>query len=365
MKLLHLLYSGLGGHGNVFFSMIEADKNKVFEYEPVFTGIEEIREEYISKCNFSNMPWKFIRKKRGIDLRFNWKIITEIIQSDSPVIFLHGSRFIVPAKIAALLSRKKKKIVVRETQANHLKTHTDWLWLILAMILAHRIIFLTDSFNEEIKKKLSWIYNPGKIRIIGNGLDLQKFYPSIKQAGNSIVLGMQSRIVSIKDHITLLQAFELLHKQFPKLEMQLIIAGDGESLASLRNYADRLSSRNKINFTGSLNEIKLVRFLQSLDIYIHASLGETMSTSIMQAMACKLPVVASDVPGINNMILHEQTGVLVPAKNQHALAQAIHNLVINPAKAKTLREAAFKFAQSNYSNKTMFAKYQDVFGIIQ
>ncbi|MBK8495622.1 MAG: glycosyltransferase family 4 protein [Chitinophagaceae bacterium] len=58
-------------------------------------------------------------------------------------------------------------------------------------------------------------------------------------------------------------------------------------------------------------------FLQSLDIYVHASLGETMSTAIMQAMACKLPIVASDVNGINNMIIHGKTGILVPTHNMN------------------------------------------------
>ena len=64
MKILHVLYSGLGGHGNVFFSLVKADENKKFDYEAIFAGVEEVRDEYVTKCTDGDIQWKYIHKKK-------------------------------------------------------------------------------------------------------------------------------------------------------------------------------------------------------------------------------------------------------------------------------------------------------------
>lgn len=69
-----------------------------------------------------------------------------------------------------------------------------------------------------------------------------------------------------------------------------------------------------LNLPACLMKENLVQFLQSLHLYVHASLGETMSTAVMQAMGCGLPIIASDVNGINNMIDNGRTGILVRQK---------------------------------------------------
>ena len=361
MKVLHLLYAGLGGHGNVFFSFIKADENKQIENEAIFAGVEPIRDEYISNCNKANIPWQSLRKRKGVDIGFSKKLLHSLRASISSVIFLHGSRFIILAKIAVLTSSKKKKIVVRETQANHLKTGYDWMRLIASMILADRMVFLTPVFEAEIRKKLSLIYRPNKISIVNNGIDLTFFKPAIKQANKRIILGMQSRIVSIKDHSTLLKAFAILQQDPSQLSLELKIAGEGDLMPALKLLAKELQIDNKVQFTGVLNEDDLLHFLHGIDIYVHASMGETMSTAIMQAMACRLTVIASDVPGINNMIEHNKTGVLIPVKNEAALANAILYIIDNPTKANAMAQAAYSHALLNFSSKTMFAKYVSLF----
>ena len=81
----------------------------------------------------------------------------------------------------------------------------------------------------------------------------------------------------------------------------------------------------------------------------------------MQAMACGLPIIASDVPGINNMIINNKTGILVPVKNEKLMADTIMYLVNNNSLATGLSENAFKFAKMHYSNVTMFKKYKELF----
>ena len=94
MKILHIAFSGLGGHGNVFFSMADADSAKQHQYEVIFFGNEEVREEYTTKCDQRNIPWYFVKKKPGFDFGAYWQIEKIIKRTLPDIIFLHSSAYI-------------------------------------------------------------------------------------------------------------------------------------------------------------------------------------------------------------------------------------------------------------------------------
>lgn len=363
MKILHVLYSGLGGHGNVFFSMVKADTEKEFEYEALFNGVELIREEYISRCEGQNLRWQFLQKRRGIDLGFYKNLVKMIRQSEPDIVILHGSTQVLWAKIAAWLNKRKCRLIVRETQANHLKTRQDWFWLKAALLLSDKLIFLTEEYSAVIKKKLFWLYKTKKTVLIPNGIDLNYFLPQPKMISDHIRIGMQSRIVKIKDHQTLLRAFERLVKDPSNVgrTITLSIAGDGDYRENIAQLAIDLGIADKVNFTGMLSEMELLQFLTGLDIYIHASHGETMSTAIMQAMACGKPVIASAVPGILNMIQDQITGILVPVEDEQAMYTKILQLINDPGLLQQLARHARDYAERNFSNEIMFDKYKKIF----
>lgn len=365
MKILHVLYSGLGGHANVFFSLIEADKHHEFEYSAVFNGVENVKEEYIKKCKENNIENFYVPKKSGFDLAYYRKLYKIIKENSADIIFLHSSSYILPAMLAAWRSKTKKKIIVRETQANHLKTKMDSTWFSIALIFADNIVFLSEEYKAEVQQKFGLIFSQKKIIIIPNGINLEIFHPAPKKFNGEFIIGMQSRIVNIKDHFTLLKAFALLKKEpgsFYKT-LKLKIAGEGENLNRLIEYTEELGISDYVEFTGALAVKELSAFLQSLDIYVHASLGETMSTAIMQAMACGLPIIASNVKGINNMIENNKTGILVPALNSPALAKAINMVANDVILAKKIADNGLQIAKNNFSNISMFHRYKMLFSL--
>ncbi len=361
MKILHILYSGLGGHGNVFFSLVDADKNKEFEYEAIFFGIENARQEYIEKAQSRGIPWHAVKKKPGVDLVSYKKIIGIIKRSNAAIIFLHAGAYIIPAKIATLFTGKK--IIVRETEPNHLKTKFDWLGLKLSLIAAYKVVFLSVEYSDEIKKRFSSLVNfSRRTTVIPNGIDLSVYKPLKKDISENINIGMQSRLSPSKDHITLLKSFSILiSKNNLYKPVRLFIAGDGVCKNQLQLLANELNIASYISFTGMLEESLLPAFINSLDIYVHATLGETMSTAIMQVMACRLPVIASNVNGVNNMVTNNENGLLVPAKDEVRLAEAIEYLLKNPAEASRLADAAYNTAINKFSNQMMFNKYKAIF----
>ncbi len=361
MKILQVLYSGLGGHGNVFFSFIKGSSTNGLSFEAIFNGIEAVKPEYIELCTEKQIPWHFVAKKPGLDLGYYRQLIKQIRKSDADVVFLHSSAYIMPAKLANLFAKKRKLIVVRETQANHLKVKMEWVWLFVAMLLAHRIVFLSEEYRQEIAKKLSLVYRSKKVAVIPNGLDLDLYKPAGPTRNPQLVVGMVSRLVRIKDHLTLLEAFAQLLHTGTNPQIILKIAGDGDYRQVLEDKAASLQLGNAVVFTGMLNEKELIGFLPTLDIYVHASYGETMSTAIMQAMACGLPLVASDVKGIHNMVQNGVTGILVPVQDAGAMAAAIQLYINDAAKRAAMGAAAREYAERCFSNESMINAYTELF----
>ncbi len=356
MKILHVLYSGLGGHGNVFFSMVTADENHEFEYEVLFNGIEDVRLEYTKKCNQLGIPWSFIKKNPGFDLTYLKGFFDIIKKSNAEIIFLHNSAYILPTKLANFVSKQKKKIIIRETQANNLKTKKEWIWLSLSFLLSNKLVFLSKEYRNEVEKKLPMVYKKHKAFVIPNGIDLTKFHPHKNTANTQVIIGMQSRLTDNKDHITLLHAFAILKAR--GYDLKLIIAGDGNCKSDLMELSQKLKIESDVEFSGMLEENDLVKFLQNLTIYVHASFGETMSTAIMQAMACGLPIIASNVPGIDNMIIENKTGSLVPVKNIQSMADGILKYINNKDFRDAIGMNGFVYAKENFSNKKMLESYK-------
>ena len=129
-KVVHLLYSGLGGHGSVFFSLVRADKNRIFQTGAVFCGIEKVRSEYVDHCNKLGVPYQAVRKIRGFDPFIFIKLYTAFRKARPDVLFLHGATFILPALLYKRFHRTMK-IIVRDAmqlaQAVHLDMVTQQL----------------------------------------------------------------------------------------------------------------------------------------------------------------------------------------------------------------------------------------------
>lgn len=362
-KIVHILYSGLGGHGNVFFSMVDADKEKAYEYAAIFMGIEEVREEYIQRCTERSITYHAIKKNIGFDTGALRKVYRYLRKAKPDIVFLHTPITILPVIFYRWSRFFRAKIIVRETQPNHLKTRFEKMAYRLAVIFAQRIIFLTEQFRNDQRKRTPFFFSKRKSRVIPNGIDLSIFRPgpTVSFEKQPLLIGMQGRLSGTKDHLSLIRAFALLKDKPYFQTLMLYIAGDGSMREELESETRKLELSQKIKFLGMLKEQDLAAFLQSLGLYIHASQGETMSTAIMQVMASRLPVIASDVFGINNMIQHGQNGWLVPVKDPQAIANAVDELYHNNELRNQLAETGYQYASEYFSNAQMWKAYKKEF----
>ena len=174
MKILHIIYSGLGGHGAVLFAMLEKEMLDNFEHEVLFLGVEEPKNEYIKKCNHLKIPYSYLHKGRS-NIKFIINCIHTINLANANSVITHSLAAVPSMVIANLLNLFRTKNILRDTQAHHLKSRKDWIALYCAAIFFHKIIFLTNTAKQIALKKLSYILNSHKLEMINNGLNINYF----------------------------------------------------------------------------------------------------------------------------------------------------------------------------------------------
>ncbi|MBB1287127.1 glycosyltransferase family 4 protein [Flavisolibacter sp. BT320] len=356
MKVLQILYSGLGGHGSVVFSMLDADKKRLWDHVLVFFGIEDLKEEYASQCDVKNVRHYFVKKKFKVDVR-SVKAICKIIDKEKPDRILLHSTILAPYFLFIHSSIRAKVVMVEHTP-NHTKTKAEYLSSILGMLLFPKVVYLTEDYRTEMQQKLKAVYKAEKVAIIPNGINTDFFCPVTKKGDQElIVISMVARFSNTKDQSSLLRAFAKLLFRFPEKRHLLILAGDGDTRIACQQEAETLGIAAHCKFTGTLDEAGIQDVLQKTTVYVHSTKSETMSTSIMQAMSCGLPVIATNVPGIRNMLRHNETGILVPVGDAAEMANQIEFLLQNGEKRSVLQAAARLYAIDHFSNERMFAQY--------
>ena len=359
--MTHVLYSGLGGHSAVLFSLLEGGFMADALHTVLFVGVESPPNEYTRRCDELKVAWRHVPKvaNKG-HLRFLLALHLQLAVNEPDIIFMHGLAA-MPAVVLLKFFRPKSKpfVLVRETQANHLKSRRDWISLVLAHWFANRIVHLTNEAATGAALRLGRLIRPAKVSIVPNGLDTNFYTPiEASNVGQGVIhIGMQSRLQPNKDHATLISAFKLLCERHPSRCFHLHIAGDGSTFLAIKQLIVDCGFTKRTTLHGMLDQISLRDFLNGLNIYVHCTHGETMSTAIMQALSCGLPVIASDVPGVANMVQPE-AGLLYNPGDLIDLAEKLNDLVCNPVKAQKLRQRARSYALKHYAISATVSAWQ-------
>jgi glycosyltransferase involved in cell wall biosynthesis len=166
-----------------------------------------------------------------------------------------------------------------------------------------------------------------RVHLIYNGVDVSTFQPRSASAPRSsdLLIGNLARLHGKNGQADLLAALQQL-LAIPGLpRWRCLIAGEGPEDATLAEAARRLSLEDRIEFVGHVARPE--RFLHDLDVYVQSSVAEGLPNAVLEAMACGLPVVATDVGGTPEVVQDSVTGFLVPARNPARIAKALTRLL--------------------------------------
>jgi glycosyltransferase involved in cell wall biosynthesis/peptidoglycan/xylan/chitin deacetylase (PgdA/CDA1 family) len=193
---------------------------------------------------------------------------------------------------------------------------------------------------------------------IRNGIDIDRFHRrTAAAAGGGMVIGTVARLAPEKGLDRLVHAFGQLRTRHPAL--RLIIAGDGPERSKLQSLARSLGLESAIEFSGQVDDVE--RVLDRLDVFALPSLTEGIPLALLEAMAARLPVVATAVGGVPEVIVSGESGVLVPAENPLELQRALHDLIDNPHLRARLGAGAERRVRDLFSLEAMASRYRALY----
>ncbi|MEI6821264.1 MAG: glycosyltransferase [Bacteroidota bacterium] len=164
-----------------------------------------------------------------------------------------------------------------------------------------------------------------------------------------------ANLVPYKDYFTVLSALQKLKKA--GYEFFYLILGDGEMKSLILKYIEKCELENNVIIMGNINNVS--DYLRISDLFIHSSQGEGCSNAIIEAMACGLPILASDTGGTSE-IVKNHFGYLFEYKNSNQLYIKIIEILKNKTKLELMGENAKKYAISNFSIDTMILNYNKI-----
>jgi glycosyltransferase involved in cell wall biosynthesis len=233
-----------------------------------------------------------------------------------------------------------------------------FVWLgCQAMRFATRVVPLSQQLLEDCKRIG---VPPARTLYIQNGVDLSEVEEAKAPAAISNSekrIGFAGQMISRKNVFDLLDIFDALHARHPNT--RLVLLGDGDQRPALEQYAQRLRSKDNIEFLGFRAD--RLEVLKSFDLFAMTSTLEGIPRCLMEAAAAEVPVAAYDIPGIDQLIIHNQTGLLAPLGNKQQLQAHWETLLFDPDTARKLAAAAKCFVYDNYSGKRMAGEYTRLF----
>lgn len=315
------------------------------------------------------------------------KIYSEAIKMNIPVVALP----IGHKKISSLLILHKW---LKKNPADIINTHSStdsWLTALAILFLKKRPkVIRTRHVSAPVSKNLptTWLYtkasdyivttgekirrtlienngfSPKKITSIPTGIDENYFTPGEKLTARKklslpekrFIIGIVATIRSWKGHIYLIQAVAKLKDP----NIHLLIVGDGPSRHLIEAELIKTNLTKQTTMAG--NQADVVPWLQSMDLFVLPSYAnEGVPQSLIQAMLCNIPVISTPVGSIEELVINDKTGVLVPPKDaenlKKSIAEVMHSDVYRDQSAQSGREHALK----HYTKSKMLDDMESVF----
>jgi glycosyltransferase involved in cell wall biosynthesis len=217
--------------------------------------------------------------------------------------------------------------------------------IIEAMNFADRILSVSEDLKTHI---VNLGIDENKVDVVPNGVDTEIFRPAGKEyARNVLNLPQEKKIVLFIGALRKIKGVDYLieaAKSFVNKNTDLYMVGRDDGLRkSLEKRAEELKISGFIKFTGPVTHEEIPLWISAADMLVLPSLSEGRPNVVLEALSCEVPVVATDVGGIPELMVEGETGYLVPSKNPVQLSEKINKLLENESR----REKMGKFGRKS------------------
>ncbi|MDQ4070546.1 MAG: glycosyltransferase [Actinomycetota bacterium] len=222
-----------------------------------------------------------------------------------------------------------------------------------------KVVVLGTAPAEALARRS---FPPTMVEVIPTGIPVPSAVVAATEARRRLgldgvhrVVGMISSFTPVKQHGVLLEAFAMLRRRVP--DAVLVLAGQGPTLEAARRRAEALGLGGTVRFPGRVDPFDV---LPALDVFVLASGTEGLPLSILEAMSQGVPVVASAVGAVPDIVVPGRTGQLVPPGDGPALAAAVEQLLMQPAAARALGARGRRAFVARHTAGAMVDRYQDL-----
>jgi glycosyltransferase involved in cell wall biosynthesis len=174
---------------------------------------------------------------------------------------------------------------------------------------------------------------------------------------DGFLLGIVGRLVPQKNHAMLFKAVARIYKKQPNFK--LIVIGDGPRRNELEMMVESLGLSKVISFLGNRSDVR--QLLPVLDLVIQTSNFEGLPNVIMEAMSAGLPVIATDAGGTKELMVHQETGYLIPCGDENQLVKKLSELLKNPLKMQKMGSKGKAYIRQYFSINQLVEKTQNLY----
>lgn len=353
IKVLHIIpYLATGGAEKLVFDLV--------------CNIDADRFEVTVLCLYPKGGWSFekelyrlghkvlfLDKKVGLDFSMPFKINRVIKELKPQVLHLHlaVTKYVL---LPAMLNNIPVRIQTIHSTPNKESTKLDRY----AQKIAFKIFkFVPVAISDIMQGLIEQFYNikKDKIPLIYNGVDIEKYSVKDKKSEDSIIKIVHvGRFIHTKRHKLLIEAFSILLKEIQGCK--LILAGDGVLKNEAQELVNRIGIQENVQFMGDYTEIP--KLLSQCDIFVLCSDWEGLPLSVLEAMAAGLPIVATNVGGIPDIV--KENGILVPPGDVQMLAEAMLTLINDNATREHMARVSTELVKQ-YDIKNSSKSYEDIY----
>jgi sugar transferase (PEP-CTERM/EpsH1 system associated) len=355
LTILHLVISlETGGLERFVIDLIAANMNMCNQFIVCLEQAGELANNCKSEVIWLNMP-------QGIHLGVVWKIAEISRNHCVDIIHTHNEKAQLYGGIAGLLTR------VPVVHTKHGKNDTNWRSMLrnnISARLCRKVVAVSrDAAQECIRDEK---IPSSKVLTFLNGVDVERFSPgnnreeSKRRLGldeDTLVIGIVARLALVKDHATLFEACRILFESGE--EFRLLVVGDGSLRSQLERLTHSLGISKQVIFAGMRDDIPNV--MRGMDIFVLSSLSEGISLTLLEAMACCLPVVATAVGGNPEVVIGGETGLLVPPQQPDLLAENLSILIADLQLRQQMGKAGRQRVVNHFSISETAEEYRQLY----
>ena len=199
-------------------------------------------------------------------------------------------------------------------------------------------ILSTSHVMERETRKILLNENP-IIKIIPFGIDLKQFIKKNRHIRNEIVIGTVKTLTFNYGIDILIEAFFIISTKHPTIDLRLSLAGEGADKKHFVDLVKKYQIQDKVKFLGKIDHINVPEVLNDFDIFVALSNNESFGVSVIEASACGLPVIVTNVGGLPEVVEDQITGLIVDKGDAQMAASAMEELVLNPVKRAAMGRA--------------------------